>query len=205
MTVADIVAILFASGLALALLLIGLTIIPSSKQNKRCGDCEHINPRYARYFAEVTKQEEDTLDQPKKNKKSSSKHTQKSHKNKANEKTLPKSYRKALSTIRSRATEIRSRTNDSAIEALLSSWEESVAANTRNYITLVNAPVKTNAIENAMHDIEKAVASVLPALDDMLAQTYDKQCMAATIEAGTLEAMIKQNRDLMRDSNIFSE
>lgn len=37
MTVADIVAILFASGLALALLLIGLTIIPSSKQNKRCG------------------------------------------------------------------------------------------------------------------------------------------------------------------------
>lgn len=200
MTVADIVAILFASGLALILLLIGLTIIPSLEKNKRCDDCGHIDPCYARYFAEVAKQEENALDQSKRNKKSSSKHIKKS-----NKKALPKSYRKALSTIRSRATEIRSRTNDSAIEALLSSWEESVAANTRNYITLANAPVKTNAIENAMHDIEKAVASVLPALDDMLAQTYDKQCMAAAIEAGTLEAMIKQNRDLMRDSNIFSE
>lgn len=205
MTVADIVAILLASGLALILLPVGLTIIPSLKQNKRYDDCEYIYPHHAQYLAEVTKQEEDTLDQPKKNKKSSSKRAQKSNKKKANEKTLPKSYRKALSTIRSRAAEIRSRTNDGAIEALLSSWEESVAANTHNYITLANAPVKTNAIENAMHDIEKAVASVLPALDDMLAQTYDKQCMAAAIEAGTLEAMIKQNRDLMRDSNIFSE
>lgn len=214
MTFADfIVVILLTSGLALAVVLIVPDLIVSFFKDKQCDDCEHIDPRCARYsskaakqeksaFEQFAKQEKDIFEQSKKSKKSSSK---KSSKKKADEDVLPKSYRKMLSSIRSRAAEIRSRANDRTIEVLLSSWEESVTANTRNYIALANAPIKTDAIENAMRDIEKAVTSVLPALDDMLAQTYDKQCMAAAIEAGTLEAMIKQNRELMRDADVFSK
>lgn len=119
---------------------------------------------------------------------------------------LPDSYRETLAKISERMEQIRARSDNSSIANVLASYCDSIEKSTISYVELLDAPIRSDAIQKTMEEIENAVGEVPATLDAILTSTYENDSMKALIEAGALRAVVEHNRSMFSgDGNFVSD